>query len=114
MNNQRYSPGERELGIAGDFARYYRAFLHVNDVANLDFDEETIIALASTAFFGDLSASTEIQQKVKMHNMILEAEMEAEAEFMANSQPEEEEKPATKFNPDPDTDPKRRFFKKGN
>lgn len=110
--SQRYSPGERELGIAGDFARYYRAFLHVNDVANLDFDEETIIALASTAFFNDLSASTEIQQQVKMHNMMVEAEMEAEAEFMANSQPEDKDESDSK--PKSDTGPKRRFFKKGN
>lgn len=87
--SQRYSPGERELGIAGDFARYYRAFLHVNDVANLDFDEETIIALASTAFFGDLAASTEIQSQIALHNKVMEAEMEAEEEFLANSQPED-------------------------
>ena len=81
--SQRYSPGERELGIAGDFARYYRAFLHVNDVANLDFDEETIIAL------GDLAASTEIQSQIALHNKVMEAEMEAEEEFLANSQPED-------------------------
>lgn len=87
--SQRYSPGERELGIAGDFARYYRAFLHVNDVANLDFDEETIIALSSTAFFGDLAASTEIQSQIALHNKVMEAEMEAEEEFLANSQPED-------------------------
>lgn len=87
--SQRYSPGERELGIAGDFARYYRAFLHVNDVANLDFDEETIIALASTAFFGDLAASTEIQSQIALHNKVMEAEAEAEEEFLANSQPED-------------------------
>lgn len=114
MAVSRYAPGERELGIAGDCARYIRAFQHVNDTGQMGWDEETIIALASTAFFNDLSASTEIQQQVKIHNMMVEAEMEAEAEFMANSQPEEEEKPAPKFNTDPDTDPKRRFFKKGN
>lgn len=89
MAVSRYAPGERELGIAGDCARYIRAFQHVNDTGQMGWDEETIIALASTAFFNDLSASTEIQQQVKMHNMMVEAEMEAEAEFMANSQPED-------------------------
>lgn len=112
MAVSRYAPGGRELGIAGDCARYVRAFQHVNDTGQMGWDEETIIALASTAFFNDLSASTEIQQKVNMHNMMVEAEMEAEAEFMANSQPEDKDE--SDPNPDPDTDPKRRFFKKGN
>lgn len=112
MAVSRYAPGERELGIAGDCARYVRAFQHVNDTGQMGWDEETIIALASTAFFNDLSASTEIQQQVKIHNMMVEAEMEAEAEFMANSQPEDKDEsdPKPKF----DADPKRRFFKKGN
>ena len=112
MAVSRYAPGERELGIAGDCARYVRAFQHVNDTGQMCWDEETIIALASTAFFNDLSASTELQQQVKMHNMMVEAEMEAEAEFMANSQPEDKDESDSK--PKFDTDPKRRFFKKGN
>ena len=89
MAVSRYAPGERELGIAGDCARYIRAFQHVNDTGQMGWDEETIIALASTAFFNDLSASTEIQSQITLHNKAVEAEMEAEEEFLANSQPED-------------------------
>lgn len=89
MAVSRYAPGERELGIAGDCARYIRAFQHVNDTGQMGWDEETIIALASTAFFGDLAASTEIQSQIALHNKVMEAEAEAEEEFLANSQPED-------------------------